>query len=1053
MTKLKGIEKRYIKPLPTIDNSLDNTSKKHVTNLLTHWLQELNIPMSWLQVLLDTVVFKLFEAFHSHHMTKEEKIHVQFFSTHMPNDSKFLIDVYHGNPLHFDGQFLRFPAGGTIRIYGLKEKMMETFMNLLQSIVYLTYCIYLETNIMRDHQILLTYTEPTSSVKPSPATVVNNNNQSFFYWIKKLTSARSSAEVGQSLKRRFSLTKPEEPKENPKNTFLELKEKMNHALISTSAGCKFPSPPLFDRLAQETRTQKTVRTQRRSSSFLSWKSVEDKPENNVENACLQHFLLDTESLASFKRHQSLIVTFACYPVGCADRPCAGPLLEEYSYFQSQSDHTLGQRLCQWTQQDGCPSNVDHYCTGTFTDHIYTYAHGNGKIVVYFYKEEKEKRQLFKKYQWTNWVSCQSCQQTSQPMTVSDESLAMSFAKYLELLLYDTRFVCFNCHAVLSDYHFHLNGLTIRLVHEQNEPYVIRIPHFQIPSTVNYGTDEPRLNPNTLNLWKRVLATDDVRTFFEAVLTHLDLLSHYIKAENRRKMRNAPVVVEKDNWGQEIGILRTRIEKDQQEMLKALRETKLNELNDFRRQFGVQSQLILDYLEKWQREKCQEVIDDCAWDKPDYIRQNTVHSFPGSSVLVREDEPTSIIAYTLSSNEYIQELIQEEKSTEKPDISAPNMAFLSVPSEKLAIPSNRHQVIDGYYSSIERKCICPSTNTESSSLRTMIIEVCKSSVSEERLEELKGFLPWNKKQEKQQVTESIEQQTKELKMTSMLNSKSQGSPHIQHKFVHNDTEFTCIVYYSNEFEALRRQYGIHQTMIESLCRCQPWVATGGKKLKYPADDRFVVKEMMNIWNVSEKDAFLKFAPKYFDHLKKSTQVPSVLAKIFGFFTIRIKNTQKTILNLDVLVMEHLFYDQHIIQKFDFKGIHDRQVEDSHKQQDNITLWDKDWIDGFRTTLLVQQKSLLDEAILNDTEFLSKCNIMDYSLLVGIDQEKREITIGIVDFIGAYTWYKKIESKGKSTISKKEVTIVPPDQYKSRFCKEIFNYFIPVLGKFDIPIKST
>lgn len=518
-----------------------------------------------------------------------------------------------------DGQSLRFPAGGTIRIYGLKERMMETFMNLLQSIVYLTYCIYLETNLMRDHQILLTYTEPTSSVKPSPATVVNNNNQGFFYWIKKLTSARSSAEVGQSLKRRFSLTKPEEPKENPKNTFLELKEKMNHALISTSAGCKFPSPPLFDRLAQETRTQKTVRTQRRSSSFLSWKSVEDKPENNVENACLQHFLLDTESLASFKRHQSLIVTFVCYPVGCADRPCVGPLLEEYSYFQSQSDHTLGQRLCQWTQQDGCPSNVDHYCTGTFTDHIYTYAHGNGKIVVYFYKEEKEKKQLFKKDQWTNWVSCQSCQQTSQPMTVSDESLVMSFAKYLELLLYDTRFVCFSCHAVLSDYHFHLNGLTIRLVHEQNEPYVIRIPHFQIPSTVNYGTDEPRLNPNTLNLWKRVLATDDVRTFFEAVLTHLDLLSHYIKAENRRKMRNASVVVEKDNWGQEIGILRTRIEKDQQEMLKALRETKLNELNDFRRQFGVQSQLILDYLEKWQREKCQEVIDDCAWDKPDYIR--------------------------------------------------------------------------------------------------------------------------------------------------------------------------------------------------------------------------------------------------------------------------------------------------------------------------------------------------------------------------------------------------------------------------------------------------
>lgn len=58
---------------------------------------------------------------------------------------------------------------------------------------------------------------------------------------------------------------------------------------------------------------------------------------------------------------------------------------------------------------------------------------------------------------------------------------------------------------------------------------------------------------------------------------------------------------------------------------------------------------------------------------------------------------------------------------------------------------------------------------------------------------------------------------------------------------------------------------------------------------------------------------------------------------------------------------------------------------------------------------------------------------------------------LDFIGAYTWYKKIESKGKSTISKKEVTIVPPDQYKLRFCKEIFNYFIPVLGKCTLKYK--
>lgn len=52
----------------------------------------------------------------------------------------------------------------------------------------------------------------------------------------------------------------------------------------------------------------------------------------------------------------------------------------------------------------------------------------------------------------------------------------------------------------------------------------------------------------------------------------------------------------------------------------------------------------------------------------------------------------------------------------------------------------------------------------------------------------------------------------------------------------------------------------------------------------------------------------------------------------------------------------------------------------------------------------------------------------------------------DFIGAYTWYKKLESKSKSTLQpRKEVTVVPPDQYKHRFCREVCDYFIAVPGK--------
>lgn len=44
--------------------------------------------------------------------------------------------------------------------------------------------------------------------------------------------------------------------------------------------------------------------------------------------------------------------------------------------------------------------------------------------------------------------------------------------------------------------------------------------------------------------------------------------------------------------------------------------------------------------------------------------------------------------------------------------------------------------------------------------------------------------------------------------------------------------------------------------------------------------------------------------------------------------------------------------------------------------------------------MQNKSLFDDTIANDVEFLSQCNVMDYSLLAGVNEEKREIMIGIV-----------------------------------------------------------
>jgi hypothetical protein len=41
-----------------------------------------------------------------------------------------------------------------------------------------------------------------------------------------------------------------------------------------------------------------------------------------------------------------------------------------------------------------------------------------------------------------------------------------------------------------------------------------------------------------------------------------------------------------------------------------------------------------------------------------------------------------------------------------------------------------------------------------------------------------------------------------------------------------------------------------------------------------------------------------------------------------------------------------------------------------------------------------KKLLRASVWNDTLFLSKLNVMDYSLLVGMDDDRGELVIGIV-----------------------------------------------------------
>jgi 1-phosphatidylinositol-3-phosphate 5-kinase len=46
------------------------------------------------------------------------------------------------------------------------------------------------------------------------------------------------------------------------------------------------------------------------------------------------------------------------------------------------------------------------------------------------------------------------------------------------------------------------------------------------------------------------------------------------------------------------------------------------------------------------------------------------------------------------------------------------------------------------------------------------------------------------------------------------------------------------------------------------------------------------------------------------------------------------------------------------------------------------------------ILPHSKTVLTQAINNDTQFLASQSVMDYSLLVGLDKECRELVVGII-----------------------------------------------------------
>eukprot|EP00095_Tigriopus_kingsejongensis_P006642 maker-scaffold363_size195477-snap-gene-0.44 protein:Tk06642 transcript:maker-scaffold363_size195477-snap-gene-0.44-mRNA-1 annotation:"briggsae cbr-ppk-3 protein" len=285
---------------------------------------------------------------------------------------------------------------------------------------------------------------------------------------------------------------------------------------------------------------------------------------------------------------------------------------------------------------------------------------------------------------------------------------------------------------------------------------------------------------------------------------------------------------------------------------------------------------------------------------------------------------------------------------------------------------------------------------------------------------------------------------------------QGSDfHLQ--FEDTTCRFYCCAYFARQFANIRvTLFGdsSDDKFIQSLCESMAWEAKGGKSgLNFykTKDDRFILKQMSRF----EFQSFQSLAPNYFEYLTQkldSSRPATLLAKIVGVYRLGFKNNVTgASMKLDILVIENLFQGCVISESYDLKGsIRNRMAETSGQKADSsLVLLDENLLKvACERPLYISwsSKESLLQAIDVDTSFLAGHSIMDYSLLVGIDSKNNTLVLGIIDYVRAFTWDKKIETLVKSSGflggAGKTPTVISPNLYKRRFTEAMYKYFILV-----------
>ncbi|GLD99374.1 hypothetical protein PINS_up008093 [Pythium insidiosum] len=285
------------------------------------------------------------------------------------------------------------------------------------------------------------------------------------------------------------------------------------------------------------------------------------------------------------------------------------------------------------------------------------------------------------------------------------------------------------------------------------------------------------------------------------------------------------------------------------------------------------------------------------------------------------------------------------------------------------------------------------------------------------------------------------------------------------------DFRCVSFFAAQFHSLRALLGRGNTnFLCSIAQSRRWEASGGKSgafFSMTHDSRYILKGIP----VTELNMFLHMAPSYFKFMSRVIEsAPStVITKILGLYKVT-HNRRLHKHTTYVVVMENLAYGFPPGQIYDIKGITRRRFTvPSDEETDGGSetgmspcrqpsmnagpvLLDGNLMERIPIPVRKTDLDVIESAIQNDTNFLARAGVIDYSLLMIFDEENRQIIVGLIDYLHQFDFLKKMESTSKASLTFRDPTIISPHSYQRRFVNAMHRYLVGIELELELRIRK-